>query len=117
MSLCINPNCPQPAHPENSHNVICQACGSGLLLQGHYRVMRLLSSSSGFGMVYEAYRQDQPKILKVLKRDRSENPKVLSLFKKEAEVLSQLQHPGVPLVEADATLSIGPKMAHRCTAS
>lgn len=101
MSLCINPDCPQPAHPENSHNVICQACGSGLLLQGRYRVMRLLSSSSGFGMVYEAYQQDQPKILKVLKRDRSENSKVLSLFKKEAEVLSQLQHPGVPLVEAD----------------
>jgi len=109
MSLCINPNCPQPAHPENSHNVICQACGSGLLLQGHYRVMRLLSSSSGFGMVYEAYRQDQPKILKVLKRDRSENPKVLSLFKKEAEVLSQLQHPGVPLVEADGYFVYRPK--------
>jgi len=109
MSLCINPNCPQPTHPENSHNVICQACGSGLLLQGRYRVMRLLSSNSGFGMVYEAYQQDQPKILKVLKRDRSENPKVLSLFKKEAEVLSQLQHPGVPLVETDGYFVYRPK--------
>lgn len=109
MSLCINPLCPQPAHPENSHNVICQACGSGLLLQGQYRVMRLLSSNSGFGLVYEAYQQDQPKILKVLKRDRSENPKVLSLFRKEAEVLSQLDHPGVPLVEADGYFVYRPK--------
>jgi serine/threonine protein kinase len=101
MSLCINPSCPQPAHPENSRHVTCQACGSGLLLQGQYRVMRLLSSSSGFGLVYEAYQQDQPKILKVLRPDRSDNPKILSLFRKEAEVLSQLQHPGVPLVTAD----------------
>ncbi|MEM9119650.1 MAG: serine/threonine-protein kinase [Cyanobacteria bacterium P01_F01_bin.56] len=99
MSLCINPNCPEPAHPENSHHVVCQACGSGLLLQEQYRVMRLLSSSSGFGLVYEAYQQDQPKILKVLRRDRSDNSKILSLFRKEAEVLSQLHHPGVPLVE------------------
>ncbi|MEM1308220.1 MAG: serine/threonine-protein kinase [Cyanobacteria bacterium P01_H01_bin.153] len=99
MSLCINPNCSQPAHPDNSHHVTCQACGSDLLLQGCFRVMRLLSSNSGFGLVYEAYQQDQPKILKVLRRDRSDNPKVLSLFRKEADVLSQLQHPGVPLVE------------------
>ncbi len=101
MSLCINPNCPEPAHPENSHQRVCQACGSGLLLQGQYRVMRLLSSNSGFGVVYEAYQQDQPKILKVLRPDRSDNPKILSLFRKEAEVLGQLHHPGVPLVEAE----------------
>lgn len=101
MSLCINPHCPQPAHPDNGYSLTCQACGSGLLLQGRYRVMRLLSNSSGFGTVYEAYQQDVPKILKVLKRDRSANPKVLSLFRKEAEVLSQIQHPGVPLVEPD----------------
>lgn len=100
MSLCINPNCPEPAHPENSHQRICQACGSDLLLHGQYRVMRLLSSNSGFGMVYEAYQQDQPKILKVLRPDRSDNPKILSLFRKEADVLSQLHHLGVPLVDA-----------------
>ncbi|MEM7648222.1 MAG: 4-Cys prefix domain-containing protein, partial [Cyanobacteria bacterium P01_A01_bin.70] len=67
MSLCINPSCPQPAHPNNSHTLTCQACGSELLLQGQYRVMRLLSKNSGFGLVYEAYQRDIPKILKVLK--------------------------------------------------
>jgi len=101
MSLCINPNCPQPDHPDNGYSLTCQACGSGLLLQGRYRVMRLLSNNSGFGTVYEAFYQNTPKILKVLKRDRSENPKVLNLFRKEAEVLSRLDHPGVPLVEED----------------
>ena len=102
MSLCINPSCPQPAHPNNSHTLTCQACGSELLLQGQYRVMRLLSKNSGFGLVYEAYQRDIPKILKVLKPERSENSKVLRLFRKEAEVLSQLNHPGVPLVEKDS---------------
>jgi serine/threonine protein kinase len=109
MSLCINPQCPQPAHPDNAYNLTCQACGSGLLLQGRYRVMRLLSSSSGFGIVYEAYQQNTPKILKVLKRDRSDNPKVLHLFRKEAEVLSQIDHPGVPLVEPDGYFTYRPQ--------
>jgi serine/threonine protein kinase len=71
--------------------------------------MRLLSDSSGFGTVYEAYCQDVPKILKVLKRDRSDNPKVLSLFRKEAEVLSQLDHPGVPFVDQDGYFTYRPK--------
>ncbi|MDB9528854.1 serine/threonine protein kinase [Oscillatoria sp. CS-180] len=109
MSLCINPDCPQPAHPNNGHSVTCHACGSGLLLQGRYRVMRLLSNNSGFGTVYEAYQQDIPKILKVLKRDRSENPKVLTLFRKEADVLSQLNHAGVPFVEQDGYFTYRPK--------
>ena len=109
MSLCINPSCPQPAHPDNAYSLTCQTCGSGLLLQGRYRVMRLLSSNSGFGMVYEAYQQDIPKILKVLKRDRSENRKVLSLFRKEAEVLSQLNYPGVPLIEPDGYFTYRPQ--------
>ncbi len=61
--------------------------------------MRLLSSKTGFGNVYEAYERGLPKILKILKRDRSGNPKVLELFQKEAAVLSQLQHAGVPYVE------------------
>lgn len=109
MSLCINPNCSQPSHPGNDQGIICQSCGSGLLLQGRYRVMRLLSRKSGFGDVYEAYERGIPKILKILKRDRSTNPKVLALFQKEAEVLSQLQHAGVPYVEADGYFTYQPQ--------
>ncbi|WOD37503.1 serine/threonine-protein kinase [Nodosilinea sp. E11] len=101
MSLCINPNCRQPNHPDNGGSATCAACGSSLVLQGHYRVMRLISSNSGFGRVYEAYDRNVPKILKVLKESYNTNDKVVELFRREAQVLSQLNHPGVPRVEAE----------------
>jgi hypothetical protein len=101
MSLCINPICRQPSHPKNGGSDACAACGSALLLQGRYRVMRLVSGDSGFGRVYEAYERNIPKILKVLKESYNADDKVVELFRREAQVLSQLNHPGVPRVEAE----------------
>lgn len=101
MSLCINPVCPQPNHPDNGGRDACAACGSALVLQGRYRAMRLISSDSGFGRVYEAYERNIPKILKVLKEGYNANAKVVELFRREAQVLSQLNHPGVPQVETE----------------
>jgi serine/threonine protein kinase/WD40 repeat protein len=101
MSLCINPGCQQPNHPDNGGRDACAACGSALVLQGRYRVMRLISSDSGFGRVYEAYERNIPKILKVLKQGYNANAKVVELFRREAQVLSQLNHPGVPRVESE----------------
>lgn len=101
MSLCINPSCRQPNHPDNGGSSICVDCGSALVLQGRYRVMRLISSDSGFGRVYEAYERNVPKILKVLKEGYNANHKVVELFRREAQVLSQLNHPGVPRVETE----------------
>lgn len=101
MSLCINPVCPQPNHPDNGGRDACATCGSALVLQGRYRVMRLISSDSGFGRVYEAYERNIPKILKVLKEGYNANAKVVELFRREAQVLSQLNHPGVPRVETE----------------
>lgn len=109
MSLCINPDCPQPTHPGNSHSVTCQACQSSLLLQDRYRVMRLISNKTGFGTVYEAYERDEPKILKVLRRDRAQHPKVLHLFQQEAQVLSQIQHSGVPFIAQDGYFTYSPQ--------
>ena len=63
--------------------------------------MRLVSTQSGFGWVYEAYERNLPKILKVLKQEYNHSEKVLELFRREAQVLSQLNHPGVPQVESD----------------
>ncbi|MGB7312210.1 MAG: hypothetical protein WA939_04695, partial [Nodosilinea sp.] len=94
MSLCINPGCRQPNHPDNGGSPTCVVCGSNLVLQGRYRVMRLISSDSGFGRVYEAYERNMPKILKVLKHSYNTNDKVVELFRREAQVLSQLNHPG-----------------------
>jgi WD40 repeat protein len=109
MSYCINPSCPQPNDPANVNNRICRNCGSDLLLEGRYQVMRLLSDSSGFGKVYEAYRGATPKILKVLKQKHNNNPRVIELFQQEAAVLSQLNHPGIPRVEADGYFQFFPR--------
>ncbi|WP_449271862.1 WD40 repeat domain-containing serine/threonine protein kinase [Halomicronema hongdechloris] len=48
-------------------------------------------------------------ILKVLKSSHNDNPKVLELFQREAEVLSQLHHPGVPRVAADGYFAYWPQ--------
>ncbi|HEY9598062.1 MAG TPA: serine/threonine-protein kinase [Cyanophyceae cyanobacterium] len=109
MSYCINPNCPQPNDPGNTNNRICRNCGSELLLQGRYLVMRVLSDNSGFGKVYEAYQGAIPKILKVLKPKHNDNARVIELFQQEAAVLSQLNHPGIPRVTADGYFQFFPK--------
>lgn len=96
MSLCINPVCPKPNHPDNHQNRFCQSCGSHLELLGRYRVTSLLSDKTGFSKVYGAYEQDTPKILKILKEDLSGDPKAVELFQQEVTVLGQLKHPGIP---------------------
>lgn len=109
MSLCINPICLQPDHPGNDSSQFCQACGSELVLQGRYRVMRLLSDKSGFGLVYEAFERSNPKILKVLKESFSNNEKAIELFQQEAVVLSQLHHSGIPAIEPDGYFQFQPR--------
>lgn len=109
MSYCINPICPQPNDPANTHNRICRNCGSELFLQGHYQVMRLVSDTSGFGKVYEAYEGAIPKILKVLKESHTRNSKIIELFQQEAIVLSQLHHPGIPQVDANGYFKFFPR--------
>jgi len=99
MSLCINPYCLEPDHTGNDSNRFCQSCGSELVLQGRYRVLRLISDKSGFGKVYEAYERSLPKILKVLKEHYSGNQKAVELFQQEAIVLGHLHHPGIPHIE------------------
>jgi serine/threonine protein kinase len=99
MQLCINPSCPRPDDPDNERNRFCESCGSDLLIQGRYQVMRLLSDKTGFGKIYEAYERGTPKILKVLKEDLNGDAKAVELFEQEAAVLGQLNHPGIPKVD------------------
>ncbi|MGQ4646015.1 WD40 domain-containing protein [Lyngbya aestuarii] len=109
MSYCINPSCPQPNDPANINNRVCRNCGSDLLIQGHYQVMRLLSDHSGFGKVYEAYSGSTPKVLKVLKQKHNSHPRVIELFKQEAAVLGQLNHPGIPKIDQDGYFQFLPR--------
>lgn len=108
MSLCINPNCPQPDHAGNDSSRFCQSCGTELVLQDRYRVMRLINQRSGFGRVYEAYERSIPKILKILKPAHNHNQKAVQLFQREAQVLAELQSPGVPIVEDSGYFQVIP---------
>ncbi len=92
MSFCINPHCPKPKSITESR--YCQSCGSDLLLNGKYRVTNLLSAKGGFGNTYEVIDEHKiPKVLKVLTYDSS---KAIDLFQQEANLLKQLNHPGIP---------------------
>jgi len=78
----------------------CQSCGSYLLLEGRYRVMRLLGEG-GFAKTYEVSdRTSIPKVLKVLTKNQS---KAVEQFQREAQVLTQLNHSGIPQGEEPFT--------------
>lgn len=101
MSYCLNPKCLNPADPLHEYHRICRHCGSVLELQERYRVQRLLGEG-GFGKTYAVIdRQDVVKPTKVLKVLSSTNRKAIELFKREAEVLQRLHHPGIPKVATD----------------
>lgn len=100
MRLCINPVCPIPDHPDNDNYLTCQGCGSELLIDDCYTVIKLLSDAGGFGVVYEVESPaGQAKILKVLKQELNEDSKAVSLFQQEAFVLGQIEHAGIPKIE------------------
>ncbi|MEH2039028.1 serine/threonine protein kinase [Nostoc sp.] len=101
MTLCINPHC---SRPQNSENILfCQACGSELLLEGRYRVTRQLGAG-GFAKTFEVNHANTLKVLKVLMLD---DAKAVSLFQQEAQVLSHLNHPGIP--KGDGYFTFSPK--------
>lgn len=104
MSICINPICSKINNSDDQ--LFCQNCSSELLLEGRYRVTRQLGTG-GFGKTYEVSdRQGPAKVLKVLSDN---HPKYVQLFQQEAQILTQLDHRGIPQVEADAYFSFLPR--------
>ncbi len=105
MSLCINPHCPKP--DDNPDKIIfCLGCGSELLLQGRYKVVKYLGGG-GFGKTYEI--KERNATVKVLKILHNNFPKAIELFQREAEVLSQLNYSGIPQVEDDGYFIYHPR--------
>ncbi|RMF22303.1 MAG: serine/threonine protein kinase [Cyanobacteria bacterium J083] len=109
MSFCINPKCSNPNNQDTM--LFCQSCGSELLLDGRYRVQKELGGG-GFANTYEV-RDCSPSSMynpqstyKVLKLLLQNQPKYIELFKREAEVLMSLNHPGIPKVEPDGYFTI-----------
>jgi serine/threonine protein kinase len=105
MSYCINLHCPKPIDLANANNPICRNCGSQLLLQNRYRVLKQLGQG-GFGNTFEIDDGGKTKVLKVLTEN---NSKAVELFQQEAKVLSQLNSVGIPKVEADGYFTVLPK--------
>ncbi len=106
MSLCINPDCSQPQNTDTQ--IFCSTCGSEILLEGRYRVTRPLGAG-GFGKTYEVLDRNIPKVLKVLINN---DAKYVELFQREAEVLSRLNHPGIPKVDPDGYFTVFPRQSN-----
>ncbi len=102
MHLCINPKCSYADESGSVENSVCPQCGSLLLLEGRYWVTNLVSSE-GFGKVYEVDDRSTTKLMKVLLINDVQG---ISLFQREAAVLSQLSHPGIPKIEADGYFTV-----------
>lgn len=99
MSVCINPGCANLNIYLNSTNRYCESCGNDLVLQNRYRVTSLLHDKSGYSTIYVVEDKGTEKVLKVLLPHRSRNPRVRYLFRQEADVLREMDHPGFPKVD------------------
>ncbi|WP_413165518.1 protein kinase domain-containing protein [Capilliphycus salinus ALCB114379] len=118
MSYCINPQC---SNRQNSDKLdVCQACGTPLLIQKRYRIVRPLKEpKSGHPTdIFEvedwgAGLEDwgSLKVLKVLKYNN--NPDLVRLLKQEARVLMWLRHPGIPRVEPDDYFTVYPSKTNQ----
>ncbi|MGD1806001.1 4-Cys prefix domain-containing protein [Dapis sp. BLCC M126] len=109
MSYCINPNC---SDPENNNNPLyCQACGSKLLIEGQYQVVKKLSDNRGLAIYeVEVKGEKNTEILKVLYID---HPECISQFQEQAKVLAELNHPGVPQVKPGAYFTFLPRNSNQ----
>lgn len=103
MTLCINPHCDKPQNSDNAQ--FCQNCQSPLLLKQRYRATKVLGEG-GFGKTYAA--SDLGTHNKVIKVLIDNSPKAVELFQREAEVLSQLNNPGIPKVEPNSYIVFHP---------
>ncbi|MEM7062642.1 MAG: CHASE2 domain-containing protein [Cyanobacteria bacterium P01_B01_bin.77] len=72
-----------------------------LQLNGRYQLTQRLGEG-GFGETWEILVDGQIKVLKILVKNF---PKAIELFQREAQVLSQLDHPGIPKVDAESYFS------------
>lgn len=76
----------------------------GQLLQNRYRVIKKIGGG-GFGQIFEVDDGGTRKVLKLLNLthfgDVTIRQKAIALFQREAKILSQIRHLGIPCVESD----------------
>ena len=113
VSYCINPHCRKRHNPdERSH---CYSCGTDLLVQQRYRLMRPLRPLEEHYQT-EIFQVDEGGVAKVMKILTNPRSQWVQLFERQARVLQQLRHPGIPGVAPDGyfTIAIAPQMELRC---
>ncbi|WP_223280381.1 protein kinase domain-containing protein [Nostoc sp. PA-18-2419] len=98
MSYCINPHCQHRQNSDNSQK--CLSCGTELLINQRIRLIEPLIplESRNYTEVFEVDDLGTRKVMKVLK---SQDSKLIELFKREALVLQLLEHSGIPAVTMD----------------
>ena len=110
MSYCINPWCQEPQNPDNLES--CQSCGTELSINERYQLLSPLNTADDSDTkLYDIDNGGRRQVMKVLTVNK---PTLVRLFRQEARVLRQLQHPGIPQVETDFIFSPrnGPKELH-----
>lgn len=101
MTYCLNPDCPQPKNSPTA--LICDSCGSKLLLHDRYQILGILGKG-GFGATFLSSDLSLPdKPICVVKQLRPSTDDdnffrmARELFEREAETLGKLGvHPQVP---------------------
>lgn len=111
MSYCINPKCTQQNNPSNITE--CQYCGSNLLINDRYRIIKQLRHNPAYPTdIYEVKDWGEGpdwgtvKIMKVLKYSNNQN--LVTLFQREARALMWLRDSGIPRVEPDSCFTVYP---------
>lgn len=100
MSYCINPNCSDRFNLDDLQH--CQSCGSNLIINERYRLVRPLRGLNGPHQteIFEIDDCGTSKILKVLTSNRH---RLIKLFEQECQVLEQLSHLPIPQLYAHFT--------------
>lgn len=103
MIYCINPNCKHRQNPDNLD--LCQACGTPLLIQKRYRLIKPLRKLNPHTHT-DIFEVDDGGIRKVMKVLKVNNPELIEAFEQEADTLQWLKHPGIPQVNLDGYFTI-----------
>lgn len=110
MSYCINSLCQHCHHPDEAQ-VVCQSCGTPLIIQGTEGRYRLLSAmprlSNRFVEAFEAIHQESgnPSILKTLVN--TQDFELVTAFEQERNLWLTLDWPGLPKFQDYFSLILG----------
>jgi serine/threonine protein kinase, bacterial len=86
-------------HPDNPANTLfCTHCGQPITVSHQIRDYQILKTLGvgGMGTTYLAWDTAKMLVLKEMNADMVEIPKARELFEREAKILQNLHHPGIP---------------------